>query len=526
MSAQAGGTVRDAIELMCRWNRNNELIVDGPERWNGERLQRESRALGWALREFGLSRGDRVAFIGSSSGRFYAAYFGAQKLGCTTCNIHPRESVPFLARTLAQLDARLVICSDEVLPKLLEVFRTTGAAVPVVTLGDRAIAGAAGAYGELLVRHGGASTDPPSDVTPADPAIIILSSGSTGTPKGIVHSNANFVCWLHGATALFGHVSRSTRFLVIVGTSFAAWPFSSIPVIYAGGTIVLMEGFEPDAFCRMVQQERITMVGPVPTMIRMLDPAITQKYDLSSFRMMLCAGEPPSEADIRRIRTWADTDIRCLYTASESAPGAATYWELRDQLEHGKPVCAGKPVPGADVRIVDPDGGIDDLLPAGESGEILLRGPTIAIGYLDNPELTAKRFVDGWWRSGDLGRLDTDGYLTVEGRTDNTINSGGIKVQGEEVELCLIAHPQVLQAAVIGVADERWGQRIEAHLKVAEGTSEQHLRAHCEEHLAPFKRPKTYVFHDSLPVGTTGKLDRVSLRRQYALARNPESNNG
>jgi acyl-CoA synthetase (AMP-forming)/AMP-acid ligase II len=321
---------------------------------------------------------------------------------------------------------------------------------------------------------------------------------------------------LRAAPVLFGPVNRHTRFLVIVATSFAAWPFSSIPVIYSGGTIVLMDGFTPESFCQAVEREKITMVGPVPTMIRMLVPEITEKYDLSSFEMMLCAGEPPTESDIERVLTWADTDMRCLYLASESAPGVATYWELKDLHNNGKPVCAGRALPGSELRIVDPDGSIEDEVETGQEGEIILRGPTIATGYLGNEELTKRRFIDGWWRSGDLGHLDEDQYLYVEGRTDNQINTGGIKVQGEEVESCLVEHPRVAQVAVIGVPDPKWGQSIQAHVVRAGEVSDAELSDYCKEQgLAPFKRPKHYVFHESLPLGVTGKLDRVSLRKQH-----------
>jgi len=230
----------------------------------------------------------------------------------------------------------------------------------------------------------------------------------------------------------------------------------------------------------------------------------------------LCAGEPPTESDIERVLTWADTDMRCLYLASESAPGVATYWELKDLHNNGKPVCAGRVLPGSELRIVDPDGSIEDEVETGQDGEIILRGPTIATGYLGNEELTKRRFIDGWWRSGDLGRLDEDQYLYVEGRTDNQINTGGIKVQGEEVETCLVEHPAVVQVAVIGVPDPKWGQSVQAHVVRAGEVSDAELSDYCKEQgLAPFKRPKNYVFHESLPLGVTGKLDRVSLRKQY-----------
>ncbi|MCB9971135.1 MAG: class I adenylate-forming enzyme family protein [Hyphomonas sp.] len=508
-------TVAGAFRTMCRWNAGSELIIDGELRYTGARLAYEAACVAESLQRAGIMTGDRVAFLGANSARYFAAFFGAHLAGATTCNIHPRETPAFLGLTLRRLNARAIVCDADQLEKISAVRHALPDGLFVLSLGDATPALADLSFDDAVENGSGRIEDIAAVISPDDLAVVILSSGSTGTPKGILHSQSNFVRWMRATPALFGHVERGTRFLVIVGTSFAAWPFSAVSIIYAGGTLILMREFNPEAFCAIVERERVTMAGPVPTMIRMLEPSITSRYDLSSFRMMLCAGEPPSPSDIERILSWADTDIRCLYLASESAPGAATLWQLRDQTELRKPVCAGRPVPGADVRIVDPDGTIRDVLPAGQSGEIVLRGPTISLGYLDSPELTAQRFVDGWWRSGDLGHLDTDGFLYVEGRTDNTINTGGIKVQGEEVELCLLAHPGVLQAAVIGVPDPKWGKRIDAFVAIGRGVGVDDLFAHCRAQLAAFKVPKNITVLDKLPVGATGKLDRMSLRKEY-----------
>jgi acyl-CoA synthetase (AMP-forming)/AMP-acid ligase II len=507
-------TVKYASNLFCHSNAKKELIIDGAERYTGEQLNREARAIAQAFLSYGVSKGDTIALIGVSSCRFYAAYLAVHKLGAVACNIHVRESTTYITRTLDKVHAKLVVSEEKLLGTVAESIAALEKSVPLFSLGDEPVHGADAHYRKLIDEY--PCREPEVNVSPDDPAVIILSSGSTGTPKGIVHSNGNFVRWLRVAPALFGAVSRSTRFLVNVGTSFAAWPFSSIPILYAGGCIILMDNFTPEGFCRAVESEGATMAGPVPTMIRLLEPAITNKYDLGSLKMILCAGEPPTDSDIDRVLSWADTDIRCLYLASESAPGAGTYWELNDAINLGKRVCAGKPVPGAEIRVVDPTGSITDLLPAGTEGEILLKGPTIAMCYLDDEALSREKFCDGWWRSSDLGSLDEDGYLTVSGRTDNIINTGGIKVQGEEVENCLIGHPCVSQVAVIGIADKKWGFRVEAHVSRSDDVSEDQLRQWCQTSgLASFKAPKTYVFHDKLPVGVTGKLDRVSLRDQY-----------
>lgn len=507
-------TVKFAVENFCQWYGDKELIVHGGNRYTGNRLNREARVFSQALLSHGIRKGDTVALIGTGSCRFYAAYFSVHKIGGITCNIHVRESAEFIARALEQVDAKAVICAEQVLETAVAGVGRLTRKIPLFSLADTPHAAITANYDHIINNF--SADEPNIPVTASDTAVVILSSGSTGTPKGIVHSNGNFMRWLRSAPILFGPVTRHTRFLVIVATSFAAWPFSTIPVLFHGGTLVLVDGFTPESFCATVEAEKITMSGPVPTMIRMLTPEITRSYDLSSFEMMLCAGEPPSDSDIERILSWADTDIRCLYLASETAPGVATYWELKDLHRDGKAVCAGRPVAGTELRIVDPDGSIEDELAAGSAGEIVLRGPTIAQGYLNNEELTKRRFVDGWWRSGDLGHLDEDGYLHIEGRVDNQINTGGIKVNGEEVEHCLLGHPSIAQVIVIGVPDKKWGQRIQAHVVCRGEVSAEELGEHCQARgLASFKQPKTYVFAETLPVGVTGKLDRVSVRNQY-----------
>ena len=166
---------------------------------------------------------------------------------------------------------------------------------------------------------------------------------------------------------------------------------------------------------------------------------------------------------------------------------------------------------GADARILEPGGTVERAV--GESGEILVSGPSLARGYWKDSDETARRFVDGWWRSGDLGRIDADGYVWVEGRIDNIINTGGIKVSGEEVEKAILAHPAVVQCAVVGQKDEKFGYRIEAYV-VARGEAptdlEPWLRA--QGRLASFKIPKAFHFVATLPTGPTGKLYRRGLR--------------
>ncbi len=503
-----------AINLACRLNAEKELIVEPGARYTGNMINREARSFAQALDSMGIRRGDVVALLGASSCRFYAAYFAVHKLGAITCNLHFRESASYLKDVLAKVEAKILICSEARLARATEAVNGLPQPIPVVSLGDSVSATTAGAYGEFIDRF--SAKEPVVDISPRDPAVILLSSGSTGAPKGVVHSNWNYVRWMQATPTLFGAVSGSTRYLMIVGTSFAAWAFSSVPLVYAGGTIVIDDPFVPEHFFEIIEREKISAVGTVPTVIRLLNPALSEGRNLSSLEMVLCCGEPPSDSDIERMRSWGDCDIRCLYLASESANATATYWELADLTERNKAVCAGRPVPGTDIRILNPDGPIDDELPCGQTGEIAMRGPTNALGYFGDDAQTMKRFVDGWWRSGDMGHIDDDGYLVVSGRFDNMINSGGLKVYGEEIENCLSTHPAVAMAAVIGIPDPKWGQCIEAHVVLVAESQESELDRHCKKTLASFKCPKRYHFHKELPTGVTGKLDRMALRTMAA----------
>ena len=173
----------------------------------------------------------------------------------------------------------------------------------------------------------------------------------------------------------------------------------------------------------------------------------------------------------------------------------------------------GKPVPGADIRIVDPDGSINDVLRQGETGEIAITSSSIASGYWKDQTLTDARFIDGWWRSGDLGYLDEDRNLNIVGRIDNMIITGGLKLHAEEVEAAMIQHPDVSLAAVVGVPDPEWGQRIEAHIVTDGDISAEDILQYCRDNqlLATFKLPRKIHFCDSLPTGSTGKIYRRGL---------------
>ncbi|MEO7404998.1 MAG: class I adenylate-forming enzyme family protein, partial [Burkholderiales bacterium] len=435
-----------------------------------------------------------------------AAWFGVTLAGGVACSLHVRETPERLGETLPWLGACVLVYDDDLAP-----------------LARTALAGAPGtncvALSALSAPRDNTALDVFAVPIEADTlAAIILSSGTTGRPKGVMHTHRTLIENAKGGQQLYGTVTTRDAMLVVMQPSFAAWVNVVLPMVGGRGKIVFDETFAPTRYLATLEREAITMAPAVPTMWRAILAEDTTRFDLSAIRNVSISGEPPVRADLEGIARKICPAISSFYASSEAGCASAVLATERDTLgEEGKPATTGKPVVGADLRIVDPSGSIDNELPRGETGEILVRGSSLAIGYWRDEALTRERFIDGWWRSGDLGRIDAEGDLFVEGRNDNRINSGGIKVHGEEIERVLLAHPSVAQAAVIGVPDAQWGERIEAHVVLRPGAPSidaAALDVFCrgEGGLADFKAPKAYHFVLTLPTGPTGKLYRRALR--------------
>jgi len=225
------------------------------------------------------------------------------------------------------------------------------------------------------------------------------------------------------------------------------------------------------------------------------------------------SGEPGSASLVEDLQAKICENVMTSYLASEGGCASGVIAGSDILSVQGQAASTGQVVKAGEVRIIDPEGSFNNVLAVGEIGEVALKSASIAAGYFGDEALSQERFQNGWWRSGDLGVIDENGLLYVKGRLDNRINTGGIKVYAEEIEAALLKHPAVQLAAVIGVADEKWGQRIEAHLVVTNETPPDDILAFCldQELLPKTHLPKTIHFHDALPTGPTGKLYRRGL---------------
>lgn len=500
-------TLNDLYRRACRDRGRDELFVDPQHRLSGQEALAASRRMAGVMRGLGVAPGNVVAFLSTCSSRHAAAWFGVLLGGHVACNLHLRETPQRLGETLRWLGAKALVHDEDQADLAREAVSLAGIACPRISLG--AAHGADAGWPEEP-----AIGDAPA-VGPDDVAAIILSSGSTGLPKGVVHTQASLAQAATGGQYALSAPTRQDSGLLYMQPSFAGWSIIALPLVATGSKLVFGERFTPASFLDTVERERVSIAPLVPTMWRMVFDEDLASRDLRSLRLATIAGEPPAASDIAALHERVCPNLVSMYLSAEGHVASGIVAFTADLLRPGKAACTGRPAPRTALRIIDPDGGFDDLLPQGAEGEIAISGPSLAAGYWKDPDLSRARFHQGWWRSGDLGRIDEDGDLWVTGRIDNVINTGGIKVSGEEIERVLLSHAAVAQCAVAGVPDARFGRRIEAWVvardaALSAGDLEAHCRA-CPE-LAAVKVPKAFHLVATLPTGPTGKVLRRALR--------------
>ena len=490
------------------------LFADETERCSGELAAHTVNSLAGGLSLLDVRRKTRVAFLCDSSVRHVLVFFACLKLGAIPCALHIRSTAAAIAETLEWLDARLLIIDGRFRQSAEAALALSTSAIPVIVL-DRGVTSGNGAgYDDMVGSRVSVPDNGAGEVD--EPAMIILSSGTTGKPKGIVHSQRTLYASAQAGRHVFGHIGAGDSVILAMSPSFAAWNHVALPYLAGRARIVFNRGFDAELYISTLGHENITDAALVPTAWRRVFAALSDDADLPSLRKVFFAGEAGTREFIRLVeRKLPAVEIRSAYLSSEGGDGSACVAHHDMLTQSG--VTTGKPVPGADIRIIDPDGGIDDVLTQGETGEIAVTSASVALGYWKDRPLTGARFVSSWWRSGDLGCLDDDGNLNILGRTDNMIISGGLKLHAEEVEAVLLQHPDIRLAAVVGVPDGEWGQRVEAHVVAENDIQAEDILRYCRDNelLAAYKLPRRIHFRDTLPTGSTGKIYRRGLLEDH-----------
>ncbi len=490
-------------------------IVDldtGSETTYAELDQRASRLAAW-MQSQGMVKGDRVAILAPNCPEIFETAFACAKIGVICLPLNWRLTVPELEYILQDSSPKLLINDVKFAKESDALVRLCKTPMQLqLDVADAnssyalTVANSDGDYQAVACNHD-------------DVAMIMYTSGTTGHPKGaMITFGMNFYNAVNlGLPA--GVNSNTVQLVVLPLFHTGGMNCYANPILHAGGRILLMRDFEPGRALSVIGNPELGVTHffgvPAPYQFMMQHPDFAAT-DLSRLQTAGVGGAPCAEAILRG---WIDRGVALVqgWGMTETSPGG-TMLEPEDAIR--KIGSAGKCLLHTEVKIVDDDG---NDLPWGEVGELLIRGPNITPGYWNNPEATAKSFVDDWLRTGDAARFDEEGFIYIVDRWKDMYISGGENVYPAEIENVLYQLPEVAEAAIIGIPDDRWGETGKAVVvvKLDQQLSADDVVAHCLKNLAKFKVPASVEFIDALPRNATGKVLKRNLRDQFVDASQP-----
>ncbi|MFD7846965.1 class I adenylate-forming enzyme family protein [Nocardia sp. NPDC059764] len=444
------------------------------------------------LRACGVDRGDVVAVMLPNTADLIVCLFAAWRLGAAVTPINPALAPAEVAYQLADADAALLVTAEPIaaspVPTIVPVWQSSAAEFDSVT--DPA------AFDELAL------------------ALLIYTSGTTGRPKGVMldHANLNAMCRMVIDGLSLGPADRSLLILPLFHVNGIV--VSVLSPLLAGGSTTVAGRFRAEDFFVRLEYSRATYFSAVPTIYTMLcDLPAELRPDTSAVRFGICGAAPASVELLDKFETRYGIPIIEGYGLSEGTCAST----LNPPAGPRKPGTVGLPLPGQRIRIVADDGA---AVAAGEPGEVMVSGPNVMRGYLNKPEETAKTLVDGWLRTGDIGFLDSDGYLVLIDRAKDMIIRGGENIYPKEIETVAYQLPEIAEAAAVGRADQVFGEQPVLFVSLTSGHAlvggeiDRHLRGS----LAKYKLPVTITVLDALPKNPVGKIDKPALRRLAAEA--------
>ncbi len=516
------------------------FLVYEDERVSFEAFFRAVSALAHELQAKGVKKGDRVAIIMRNLPEWPVAFYAGQALGAIVTPLNAWWTGAELEYGLTDSGSKVAIVDAERFERIREhlhacpdlktvyVSRFTDHEADPRAIALESVIGAPPSWKDLPDRP-----LPAVEVGPEDDATIFYTSGTTGKPKGALGSNRNVTSnimagGIGGARAFLRRGERppapdpnapQTTTLLSVPFFHATGCFAILnPMLFGGAKIVMMYKWDPVRAFELIERERVTMAGGVPTIAwQLIEHPLREKYDLSSLQAVSYGGAPSAPELVRKIKE----------TFPKSAPGNG--WGMTETSASvcgnsaedyvNRPDSCGPAVPVSDLKIMTIEG--DRELPVGAVGELWARGPQVVCEYWNKPEATAQTFVDGWVKTGDLARIDEEGFCFIIDRAKDMLIRGGENIYCIEVENVLYDHPAVMDAAVVGIPHRTLGEEPGAvvTLKAGAEATEQELRAFVAERLASFKVPvKVLFWHETLPRNANGKIMKNELKTLFAEA--------
>lgn len=497
----------DLLTSRARLTPEREALCDlhtGTRYSYAELNARANRAANF-LRELGVRAGDRVSILANNCIAYMDLLYAAGKIGALFAPLNTRLVARELEFILNDCEPRVLFVGPEFIHVAQELSEKIDA--HIVCLENAEMENAL-RYEEEMARV--------SDDEPARPALnsespycILYTSGTTGKPKGAVIPHRQ-VLWNCINTVIGWGLSERDVTPIVTPLFHSGGLFAFLmPLLYAGGRVVLARTFEPEASLRTMVDEQCTVILGVPTLFQMWqETKFFRDADFSRVHFFINGGAPCPPAIVNYWRETKRVNFRQGYGLTEVGVNC---FSMTNEQAVQKPGSVGKPIFHSEMRIVNPKTGED--VADGFEGELLIRGPHVCLGYWRNPEATALAIRDGWFYTGDSARRDADGFYYIVGRYKDMLKSGGENIYAAEVEAVLREHPSVLDAALIGQPDEKWGEVgvMVVVLKHETSVAENDLLKFCEARLARFKIPKRIVFADALPYSAYGKIEKIKL---------------
>jgi long-chain acyl-CoA synthetase len=488
------GPLRRAVRVAAD---RRAVRCGGVELTYGQTWERVGRLVG-ALRGLGVDVGDRVAVAGGNCHRYLELYQAVPGAGMVLVPLNQRHTAAELGYALKDSGARVLFAGSGVdYPR--------GVVERVIDLED--------GYEALLADAEAAAF--PDDLSADAAAGFFYTGGTTGAAKGVILTHRNLV-----ANALHFQVAfpfrSDTCWLIAAPLFHAAGSIAVLAIVWHAGRQVVLPAFDAGAALDLIEAEGVTATLLVPTMLAALsEQQLSRPRDVSTLRLISHGGAPVATETLRRAHAaFPDAELMHIYGATETSPIATLLPHEELLLDAPQARSCGQPAVGVEVAVVDPLSGAPAVV--GEVGEVAIRGENVMAGYWNKPDATAAAVVDGWYRSGDLGYIDERGFLYLVDRAKDMIVSGGENVYSTEVEEVLYRHAAVLEAAVFGIPDARWGEAVHAVVVPREEIDELELLRHCRSLIADYKVPKRIELRtEPLPKSGAGKLLKRELRAPY-----------
>ncbi len=466
------------------------------------RLNERANRVATALHGLGVSAGDHVALCAPNSGEWMAFYFGILKTGAVAVTLSSLLSPKELELLLYHCRPKILYAYDAILPNVSAIRKKAGIETVICEGGDISF--------EPLLKKGKASFRAVNRDR-SDTAVILYTGGTTGIPKGVELTHENIAQSIQNVVFYERSTENDTVLLFLPFNHVFGQMHIMNATILSAGCIEMIPSFDMQAVVEILGKRRVTKLYAVPTIYARLLQLENLKEKLGVVRYCFSAASSIAAEHVSQWKERTGLSIYESYGMTEAAP-MVTYNHYHRHVVGS----VGTPVSGVEVEIRDATG---NPVQDGEKGEICIRGRNIMKGYLNNPEANEKAFWEnGWFRSGDIGVIDPNGYLYIVDRIKDMIITGGENVYPREVEEVLYTHPDVSECAVIGLPDPEWGEKTTAVVVTKSGKAldETEVKAFLKSHLSPFKVPKTYRFVDELPKSHTGKILKRTLKQSFS----------